>query len=643
MTVSTNGKISKTTVSTTGSSAVPIDIKTNTKRRVKAHPHPYLADNFYPIFEETVGDEGIECQVVGTLPSSLSKGQYVRTGPNSIDVPSDTAYHHWFDGAGMLHGVYFVAPEDEEDATIQPRYINRFVRSDVFTKTNLHGRMVLSLGQLEGSGSLISTLAHLIWYQLKSAFYGLKTNGDGNTALTFVQSRLLALQEAGMPVEAAVPSLDTVGHYFFEDDKGRSSRSPKQKGVQPVVTAHPKIDPKTGEFIFFSWQLTFPHAVYSVVSPEGKKVVWEQPIAGITKTSMMHDIAVTPNYSVIIHVPFLLDPPNNIKNGKPLISFNENEPTRFGIIPRYYDAKKDQVIWFESRASHIFHTANAWDETDTDGNVVAVCMTAARAERMVSDIILWQKSGPGSYGGGKTKEELKKTYGAPGSGDYSVQDPDGTYLTLYRFDIKTKEVQMTTLCSSTAEFPVINYGRYMQPDLQYVYGATILEGTPGVGLKIDGIVKTDVRAILAKKQGLERTGQLKNAGGEGRWELGAEVLQEVEKTARQVHKFGPHMYGGEALFVPNIPRADGQPLAEDDGHLLVYVYDERQLDDGVAKKDQWTELWVFDAKKIGQDIEPVAKVRIPRRIPYGFHGLWVTKEQIEANKQMREQRRVSTA
>lgn len=54
----------------------------------------------------------------------------------------------------------------------------------------------------------------------------------------------------------------------------------------------------TGEFIFFSWQSSFPHAVYSVVSPEGKKVVWEQPIAGMKKTGMMHDFAVTPTYSV---------------------------------------------------------------------------------------------------------------------------------------------------------------------------------------------------------------------------------------------------------------------------------------------------------------------------------------------------------
>ncbi|KAG0348478.1 hypothetical protein BG004_005090 [Podila humilis] len=621
------GKSSKAKSSTDagGGSAIALDIKTVATPRTEVHPHPYLAGNFYPIFEETVGDDGIECQVIGTLPPSLAKGQYIRTGPNSVRVPNDTAYHHWFDGAGMLHGVYFVAEDGNDASTIQPRYINRFVRSDVFTKTNLHGQMVVSLGQLQGPGSHIAAIASLVWFQLKAFFYGLKSIGDGNTALTFVQSRFLALQEAGLPIEATLPQLETVGSYFFEDSSSLRKSSPK--GVQPVVTAHPKI--------------MYPHAVYSVIAPDGKKTVWEQPIAGVNKTSMMHDFAVTPNYSIIIHVPFLLDPATNIKNGKPLLSFNKNEPTRFGVIPRYYDAKKDKVIWFTTRASHIFHTANAWEETDSEGNVVAVCMTAARSERIVSDIIVWQPAGPNAYSGGKTTEELSKTYSPPGSGDYESQDPDGTYLTLYRFDLKTQQVQMTSLCTSSAEFPVINYGRYMQPDLKYVYGATIGQATPGVGVKIDGIVKTDVGAILARKQELERCGGLKNVGGEGQWELGTEALAEIEKTARQVHKFGPHMYGGEALFVPNSSMPDGEPIAEDDGHLLVYVYDERQLDDGLAKKEQWTELWIFDAKKVDQDIGPVAKVRIPRRIPYGFHGLWVTKEQIAENQRMRKQRHVA--
>ncbi|KAF9407446.1 hypothetical protein BGZ94_002696 [Podila epigama] len=624
-------------------SAIPLDLKTSTKPRTKGHPHPYLYGNFYPVFEETVEDEGIECQVMGTIPASLSNGQYVRTGPNPVNGPSDNDYHHWFDGAGMLHGVHFVADEhNKNNKTIRPRYINRFVRSEVYTKTNKHGQMTVSMGLLTGSGNALFTLLSLIWYQIKCMYYKLKNPGDGNTALTFTQSRLLALQEAGMPIEMEVPSLKTVGTYFFsERNEDKSLRPPRQKGVRPVVTAHPKIDPKTGEFIFFSWQVSFPHAVYSVISPGGKKLVWEQPIKGMKKTAMMHDFAVTPTHSIILHVPYLLDPVGNIKKGKPMLSFDNKEPTRFGIIPRYYDAEKHEVIWFESRASHIFHTANAWDETDAEGHVTAVCMTACRSERMISDVVQWQanKANADDFSGGKAEEELHTPYNLPGSGDYSAQDPDGTFLTLYRFDLKTREVQMTTLCSIATEFPVIHYDRYMQPNLRYVYGASIKESTRGVGLKIDGIVKTDVNAIIAKKQELEQMGKLKNAGGEGRWELGADALQEIEQTARQVHKFGPHMYGGEALFVPNKPRADGdggEDLAEDDGHLLVYVYDERQLEDGVAKKEQWTELWIFDAKKIGQEIDPVAKVRIPRRIPYGFHGLWLSHEQIQENRRLNQ-------
>jgi carotenoid cleavage dioxygenase len=99
--------------SSPGTSAIAPEIKVRTKERTEAHPHPYLRDNFYPVFEETVGDDGIECQVIGTIPESLRGSQYVRTGPNSLNVPKDGAHHHFFDGEGtrvfmlvMLYDVY---------------------------------------------------------------------------------------------------------------------------------------------------------------------------------------------------------------------------------------------------------------------------------------------------------------------------------------------------------------------------------------------------------------------------------------------------------------------------------------------------------------------------------------------------------
>ncbi|CAO3571399.1 unnamed protein product [Mortierella alpina] len=537
----------------------------------------------------------------------------------------------------MLHGVYF-EPGDKS-APIKPRYMNRWVRSEVFKKQNDHGPMSMSIGLImAGAGSFWTVIFHAIWYGIKSAFYQLKSLGDGNTALTFFGSRLLALQEGGKPVETSVPSLNTTGEYYCEEKEGQNT---KKKGPsREVVTAHPKIDPSTGEFIFFSWRIEKPYAYYSVVSAEGKRIVWEEPIPGLKKSVMMHDFATTPTRSIIVNVPYFVDAVKHLKEGKPIIAFDSSSPARFGVLPRYFDSTKDEVIWFETRACHIFHTANAWDEKDADGNVVAVCMTACRSERFVADINLWQPSAPGGYGGGKTTEEYQKAFLPPGSGKYDLQDPDATYLTLFRFDLKTRQTQTTTLSTSATEFPVINWDRYMQPDLKYCFGATLEASQPGVGLKFNGLIKTDVQAVIQRQQQLQRSREKGAEGDEGQWELGVEELKEVQLKTSQSYRYGPHIFGGEALFVPNAPRPDGQPLEEDDGHLLVYVYDERQMEDGVAKrgKEQVTELWIFDAKTVGQEHGPVAKVKIPRRVPYGFHGLLVTKEQIQENRDLLSRR-----
>jgi carotenoid cleavage dioxygenase len=101
---STTPTIAKMT-SSPGISAIPPEAKARVKERTKGHDHPYLSGNFYPVFEETVGDDGIECQIIGTIPESLRGSQYVRTGPNSLNVPDDDGPHHFFEGEGMAESL----------------------------------------------------------------------------------------------------------------------------------------------------------------------------------------------------------------------------------------------------------------------------------------------------------------------------------------------------------------------------------------------------------------------------------------------------------------------------------------------------------------------------------------------------------
>jgi carotenoid cleavage dioxygenase len=84
----------------------------------------------------------------------------------------------------------------------------------------------------------------------------------------------------------------------------------------------------------------------------------------------------------------------------------------------------------------------------------------------------------------------------------------------------------------------------------------------------------------------------------------------------ETHEFGEGRYGGEAVFVPRTS-VNGD---EDEGWLITFVYD---------TNNDTSELVVVNARDITG--KPVARVLIPQRVPYGFHGAWVSQEQLNAS------------
>ncbi|MFN6180587.1 MAG: carotenoid oxygenase family protein, partial [Dolichospermum sp.] len=86
------------------------------------------------------------------------------------------------------------------------------------------------------------------------------------------------------------------------------------------------------------------------------------------------------------------------------------------------------------------------------------------------------------------------------------------------------------------------------------------------------------------------------------------IKYDFEKGTSQTHEFGKNRHGGESVFVPS-PHA----TAEDAGWLVTFVYDENS---------QRSELLVINAEDMTS--EPIARVIIPQRVPYGFHGTWIS-------------------
>jgi carotenoid cleavage dioxygenase-like enzyme len=86
------------------------------------------------------------------------------------------------------------------------------------------------------------------------------------------------------------------------------------------------------------------------------------------------------------------------------------------------------------------------------------------------------------------------------------------------------------------------------------------------------------------------------------------VRYDLETGAAQVHPFAGGGEPGEAVFVPADSTVD-----ERAGWYLTYVYNPVRAG---------SDLVILDASDI--TAEPVARVRLPQRVPHGFHGNWLS-------------------
>jgi carotenoid cleavage dioxygenase len=88
----------------------------------------------------------------------------------------------------------------------------------------------------------------------------------------------------------------------------------------------------------------------------------------------------------------------------------------------------------------------------------------------------------------------------------------------------------------------------------------------------------------------------------------AGITHRDESTQEEVFWDGKGRYGpGEPFFVP-----ESKDAGEGEGFVLTYAFD-RTRDN--------SDLLIFEALDIAKG--PIAQVHLPRRVPYGFHGVFV--------------------
>jgi carotenoid cleavage dioxygenase-like enzyme len=174
-----------------------------------------------------------------------------------------------------------------------------------------------------------------------------------NTSTVAHGGKLFTTKEDGLPHQINPATLETIGPWDFNG-----------KWKSETFTAHPKIDPVSGEMIAYGYEATGLATddvfVYTLdkTGAVTREVRIKQPYV-----SLIHDMAVTQKHIVL---PFggYTTSLEKLKAGKIHWHWDNSKPGYIGVLPRDGDAK--DVRWFKGPLRCMMHTFNA----HTEGNKV---------------------------------------------------------------------------------------------------------------------------------------------------------------------------------------------------------------------------------------------------------------------------------
>lgn len=172
-----------------------------------------------------------------------------------------------------------------------------------------------------------------------------------NTSPIWHAGRLLATKEDGLPYELDPETLETKGRFDWSGQLRTKT-----------VTAHPKIDAKTGELIFFGYEASGDGSrdmAVCIADKDGRLVSeewFEAPYA-----AMVHDCAITEDFVVFPIFPTIVDV-ERMKAGGPHWMSDVSQDAWVAIVPRKTGVK--DIRWFKRPGGQSFHVINAWNEGD---------------------------------------------------------------------------------------------------------------------------------------------------------------------------------------------------------------------------------------------------------------------------------------
>jgi carotenoid cleavage dioxygenase len=226
---------------------------------------------------------------------------------------------------------------------------------------------------------------------------------------------------------------------------------------QEGVSAHTKLDPHTGELLFFNYSKIAPYMHYGVLDAAGALVHYTPvPLPG---PRLPHDMAFTERFAILNDCPVFWDT-ELLAKGVHRARFHRDLPTRFAVLPRR--GTSADVRWFEASSTYVLHWINAFE---ADGEIVLDGYRQA-------DPIPRAAPEDGPWGPLMRQVDLASL---------------GTTAHRWRFDLRTGRTREEPLDDACTEFPTIDPRRAGRAHRS----AWAMTAKPGWFL-FDGLARLDI-------------------------------------------------------------------------------------------------------------------------------------------------------
>ncbi len=273
-------------------------------------------------------DYAIE-DIDGQVPAAL-RGTLFRNG-SGRNALAGRWFDHWFDGDGMVQAIRFAGGGIH--------YANRYVSTENYRDESAAQRIThRGFGKMRPGGVLANALR--------------QPGNVSNTSAVMESGRLLSLWEGGPPYELDPQSLATRGVAAYG-------------GALKAFSAHPKIDPDTGELFNFGIDYG-PRTTLTPYRLSGGQAT-RLPAVALPYPLMNHDFVLTKNHLVFCLGPILvraLPMILGLTSFDGALHWDAGKPTLILLVPR---DSRSPPRWIETGAFFQFHFANGYED---DGRLI---------------------------------------------------------------------------------------------------------------------------------------------------------------------------------------------------------------------------------------------------------------------------------